>query len=638
MVKLYKLRNWKVPDDGPVPFKWPTRLRTTLWDIIRDRDSGIVLEPKQYQLQMAHHLSRMPRILDGDSVGLGKSLEAIIAACWLADRLSRIKVIVITTKSVAGQFADEFLRFSTMRPVVMQDKHGKLKSYPARFAQLREFLEGDDHDVLVCKYSSMIGKRKKVEGPFDEDGFPTYQGKERVASEVREFLKILKPHGKDVVLVLDECQKFKSIGSNTRAMVQILSRPCRQVWGLTATVIRNGIDEMYSVASAIGITPFGSMSEFEEEFCIFRNIFVGKGRQKRVLQGYRNIPKFKAGMRPFFFGRSQRQVKEKLPRLTTRIIPIDLSEEQTKLLLEDIPSGAFQLPPSVIKLHGEIITRDRDPENEMTLLSVFQLVANHPGLLDPTDKKRFLTRSLSPKEEALLDLLDGDLRGEKVVVFTKSRTWIDRLEHLTKEGAFTERKFLRITGAESDKTRAQAMRLFQDPEGDHDLIVINAAATEGVNLQAAGHLICLDVPWSFGDLLQLVGRILRLKSNFDMCMLHILVARGSVDEYAISTLQSKGKVFATLLGDSHTAGLLNDQEIFDLTSGMEQSAKDSEFLDMMKAHVKDVGLGTFLKGEQLADAQSDDNRKMSFEDGAKKKKVHSVIPDDFDALQNRWGM
>ena len=287
-----------------------------------------------------------------------------------------------------------------------------------------------------------------------------------------------------------------------------------------------------------------------------------------------NVPRFKAGMRPFFLGRSQRQVKEKLPRLTTIIHPIDLDDEQTKLLLEDIPSGKYQLPPTVLKVAGEIVTKERDPKNEMTQLSIYQLVANHPALLDPGNLKEFHSSSLSPKEEALLDMLDGDLRGEKTVVFSKSRTWIDRLEYLTKEGKFTERKFLRITGAENEKQRNTAKQLFQEPGGEHDLIVINSAATEGVNLQQAGHLIALDWPWSWGELLQLVGRILRMASPHSACTLHGFVARGSVDEYAVETLQCKKGVFEKILGESHSAGLLDDREIFDMASGMEQSAKD----------------------------------------------------------------
>jgi len=59
-------------------------------------------------------------------------------------------------------------------------------------------------------------------------------------------------------MVCDECQKFKTIGSQTRGMIQILSRPCARVWALTATVIKNGIDEFYSIAAAIGIQPLAA--------------------------------------------------------------------------------------------------------------------------------------------------------------------------------------------------------------------------------------------------------------------------------------------------------------------------------------------------------------------------------------------
>ncbi len=636
--KLWKLRTGEFNADSPVPFKWPVKLRHTIWNPLRGTDTGQVLEPKQYQLVMAHHLSRMPRFINGDSVGLGKTLETIISTAWLHERLPRLKVIVFTTKSTTGQWAEEFERFSTLRPMVMADKYDGKKSYEARYAQLKDFLENDTHDVLVVKYSSMKGTRRKVDGKFDDDGNPAYMGRERVAHEVKEFLKVLKPHGQDLLLVLDESQKFKTVGSGTRSMVEILSRPCARVWALTATVIKNGLDEFYSIAAAIGIKPFGQMTEFEEDFCIFKDVFVGRGKTKRVLQGYKHVARFKAGMRPFFLGRSQRQVKEKLPRLTTVMHPIDLDAEQTRLLLHDIPSGKFQLPPAVIKQAGEIVLRDRDPENEMTMLSVYQLVANHPALLDPQDLRRFHSTTLSPKEEELLDMLDGDFRGEKVIVFTKSRSWIDRIQWLTEQGKFSERKFLRITGAENETHRMRAKQLFQEPDGDHDVIYINAAATEGVNLQQAAHLIVLDVPWSWGDLMQLVGRMVRMASPHSACTLHIFVARGSVDEYAIETLKCKKGLFEKILGESHSAGLLDDRELFDMDSGMEQAARDSDFYELMKAHVKDVKLMSFVKGKQLSIAQG---FTPAPEPEGTRKKIVVKKTDDLSAIDDhmaQWGL
>jgi SWI/SNF-related matrix-associated actin-dependent regulator 1 of chromatin subfamily A len=632
LLKLFHLRNWNVEGDEPIPFRWPTRLRRTVWDTLHNRDSGIPLTIRKYQLQAIHHLARMRRFIDGDSVGLGKTVCAIAAAAYIADRQTEpIKVIVLCTKSTTLQWADEFERFSTLRPMVMQDKYKKKKSYPARYAQLEDFLAGDDHDVLVAKYTSLIGTRRVVEGEFDENGFPIVGDRERVSQEIRQFTSILAPHGQRVILILDEGQKFKGTQTQIRIMVQYFQRKCACVWTLTATAMKNSIDEFYSVASAIGIRPLGFMQEFRDDFCIYRNVPIGKGREKKVLQGYQNIAEFKTAIRPFFLGRSQAQVKEPLPRLQTLIHAIDLDDEQRRLLLEDIPSGKYQLPPAIHKVCGEIVLRERDVDNEMTQLAVNQLVANHPVLLDPSDKKKFFTKKLSPKEEALLDLLDGDLKGEHVIVFTKSRSWINRLEGITAAGHFTDRHFLRITGAENEAQRERAKKLFQDPTGDHDLIVVNSAAIEGVNLQQAAHMVILDAPWSFGDLIQLVGRMVRMASPHSACTLHLTIAKGSVDEYVIETLKSKKGVFEKILGQSHTAGLLDDSEIVDLTSGMDKTATDDEFRNMLRAHAKSISMKMFLSGQTLI-AAGEEDYKMAFEPGAKKYKTDY----DIDEMVAKW--
>lgn len=638
---LFLLRGWDIASGEPIPFKWPTRLRTYLWSVVHERETEDRLVPRQYQLQMAHHLSRMPRFLCGDAVGCGKSLDSIIAATWLHDRHPGQKVIIFATKSSTEQWSDEVRRFSTLRPSVLPDRYGKKKGVEARYAALGDFLAQDDHDVLIVKYSSLKGTRRRIEGKFDEQGFPVHGGRERVSQEIRRFTSILTPHGPNITMVFDECHKFKGTQSQTRVMVQYFQRPCARVWAMTATAITNSLEEFYSIASAIGIRPFGYMANFREEFCNYRDVYVGRGRTKQVLEGYHDVARFRAGMRPFFLGRSQAQVNEPLPRLTTVIHPIDLSPEQARLLLDEIPSGKFRLPPALVHLvSGEWEQKERDWDNMMTQLSVYGLVANHPALLDP-QAKDFLTPVLSPKEECLLDLLDGDYRGERCIVYTRFRTWINRLEGITKAGHFTGRKFLRITGAENEQQRADAMRKFQDPAGDHDLIFINAAATEAVNLQQAAHLFALDLPWSWGQTLQLVGRMVRMASPHSACTLHIFVARGTIDEFVIDTLKGKKGLFEAILGESYSAGILDDKLAYDLASGMEHIGTDSEFLGLLKAHAKQVGMRVFLGGEPLVDAQTDTGYKMTFEPGAKKRKAPRKAPrlnpdEDLEQWASRW--
>jgi hypothetical protein len=261
----------------------------------------------------------------------------------------------------------------------MVDQYRGLKSYAARHQQLRDFLAGKKKDVLIGKYSSMIGARKKVAGQFDDDGNPAPDKVERVSGEIREFARILKEHQGPVVLVCDEAHRFKTPGSQTRALVMNLSKQCRWVWALTGTAMKNNATEFYAAISAIGVRPFGYMWEFGERFCIYHKQYVGRGIHKRVLDGYKDMGEFKRGLRPFYLGRSQSQVKEPLPKLQTTYHPVDLDERQTKLLLEEIPNGTFVLPPAFRKISGEIFEFERDPSNAMTMLSVQQLGAHRPG-------------------------------------------------------------------------------------------------------------------------------------------------------------------------------------------------------------------------------------------------------------------
>jgi SNF2 family DNA or RNA helicase len=242
--------------------------------------------------------------------------------------------------------------------------------------------------------------------------------------------------------------------------------------------------------------------------------------------------------------------------------------------------------------------------------------------------------SLSPKEEALLDLLDNELAGEKVLVFTKSRKWIDRFEWLCKNGHFTERKFLRITGKESEAQRAENKKLFQTSE-DHNLMFINAAIMEGANLQQSAHMILLDAPWGWGALIQLVGRMVRMYSPHLTNTLHVMVMKGTIDEYVIDTLKGKKGVFEKILGESHSTGLLDAGldagADLDLAAGMETLNDEREFKELLKAHVKTTVMSKYLSGSLLQEAK-DEDYVMSFE---KEEKRSNKVTRKFE-FSDRW--
>jgi SNF2 family DNA or RNA helicase len=603
--KLWRVRQHD-PADGPIAINVGPLLKTD-WPL------------KNYQTQAVAHLMLIPRMVIGDAVGLGKTMTAIAGIAYHTNKDPKLKTLVITTKSVARQFAKEVTRFSTLSCHTMKERWEKKTSHEGRMLQVKMWLEDDGPSVLVTKYSSLIGRRKTYDGPVDDNGDPVGKnGKELISQEIQDLVAMLWPHREHLLVIFDECHKLKNPEAQTRISMMQIQRCALRVWGLSASLIKNGADELYAVISAMGIRPHQSLDAFKEKFCVYEMQQFGYKRVFKLI-GYKNMKEFKSSIRPFVYGRSQRQVKEPLPRLTTRFHELDLDDKQYKLLTKDIPEGRYTLPPGIRKIAGELALVDRDPSNMMTMLSVYQLVANHPCLLEAFDEEKLHTKTLSPKEEALLDLLEGDLDGEKVIVFTKYKTWINRLEWLIKKKGLSGRRFLRITGDENEAQREAAMDKFQG-SNDYNLIVINTAAMEGVNLQQAAHMVCLDLPWSWGDLIQLVGRMLRLASPHSACTLHAMVMRGTVDEYVVTTLLGKKGVFESILGESHSAGLLESElKEIDLESGIDRDLSDAEFITMLKAHTRDVPMGKYLSGDLLKDSREKVNYKTSYEKRSDKK-------------------
>lgn len=142
-----------------------------------------------------------------------------------------------------------------------------------------------------------------------------------------------------------------------------------------------------------------------------------------------------------------------------------------------------------------------------------------------------------PKLARLRELLDGELRGEKVVVFTEFR---DTARHLWRAllrrggtalvdggGAFLgaspcgrreaiERFAPRANGVAPPPARERV-----------ELLIATDVLAEGLNLQDAAHVVSYDLPWNPVRLIQRVGRVDRLGSPFETVhSYHFLPDRG----------------------------------------------------------------------------------------------------------------
>jgi SNF2 family DNA or RNA helicase len=190
------------------------------------------------------------------------------------------------------------------------------------------------------------------------------------------------------------------------------------------------------------------------------------------------------------------------------------------------------------------------------------MISNGPALVNmPGD---------SSKEEEFLRLMKEELLTEKVILFTRFKSGIPRLEVLCERSGI---KYVKITGDQNDKERQSARLTFMN-DSTCNLIFITTAGSASLNLQAAGAIIFYDTPWSYGDLVQTIGRAQRIGSIQDHILIIHFVNKGTIDVRVMGKVSDKKELSDQILGDT-AAGAL------DFTSN-EDKVLDGLYSDLLK--------------------------------------------------------
>ena len=494
------------------------------------------LTVRYYQIQGALHLFLMRRFLLGDDTGLGKTLTSIIGLCLIWSREPEKKAIVFSTKSSVDQWAGEFSKFTRGVKVIT------CKGTPLQRQKAREmFLKADGPTVIIMGYRGAV---QDITHMQDWSGH---------------------------ILIYDEATAFKSPKTQVHQVCRHLASKADRVWGLTATLIRNHLMEGFGVFQVVMPGVFVhptfnrpmTANQFMVYYAIVRMQSIPRSnRQIPVIVGYapEKIKEFKEAIDPYFLGRPKHEVASELPVLVSQIIQVDMSPEQ-EIKYKEAIDGLLNLGS------GEEKVTDK-----LTALIYCQQIVNDLELIG--------IEAPSPKIEALMEILtEGDFEDEKVIVFTRFRKMVDILMPILKTKKI---QAVRVTGSETPEQRTAAMKAFQDPDNPTRVCCITTAGSEAINLQAAKALVCFDTPWSAGDFLQLVGRMIRIGSAHDRCYVIHLVAKGhkkTIDHRVMEVLQKKMVLVEAVLGKrlkGEGDGVMIDaqNEISDLFHSLQSDAHE----------------------------------------------------------------
>jgi SNF2 family DNA or RNA helicase len=494
---------------------------------------------RYYQCQGVFHLLVMPRMVLGDSTGLGKTVEVIAALCYLWEKEPLMKVLVVAPKSALRQWASEIHRFTTgIRPILAAG------SFEKRKKAYEDFVESPEKVVLISNYHTLTRDwRQGAFQPLRSDGRPD----PKAPVQAGYLDQLTTAIGGKLTVIFDEATAFKSTRTKTWEVCREISDRSNRVYGLTATLLKNRLDEGFAIYKVVRPDVFTTKTAFLDVYCVTRMQPVGGGRKVPIVVGYKNLDLFRSRIDPFFLGRQKQEVSDELPALTTREISFELNSEENDKYYEAV-SGILEMGDGDIK--------DYEEHKAFVSLIHCQQVVDSLSLL------KFENKEPWSKEQALVDLLNEDLDGERVIVYTRFETLVGRLQGLLKAQNI---KSVRITGTDSDKVRKSAQDIFQKLDSDTRVIFITDAGSEAINLQAASALIFYDSPWSWGNMIQIIGRMIRIGSPHKGVLVYHLLAEkkpkskdddtSTIDHHVLSLLRRKKSVIDRVIGEAAVGAL-----------------------------------------------------------------------------------
>lgn len=461
------------------------------------------LSLRYYQVQGVLHLVAMHRFLLGDDTGLGKTLESIAALCFIWEKAPDTKVMVLTTKSASKQWAKEFAKFT--------------------------------RGVRVFLCTGTKDQREAVQRAWRNSTGPTVMIMGYAAAR-RDFTQLQEDAG--YIAIFDEATAFKNVKTQVWQACHHFSHQASRVWGLTATLIKNHLMEGHGIYSVVVPGLFGTTNNFMYYFCIVEMMMVGRGRKVPRIVGYypEKVAEFREKIAPYFLGRPKHDVASELPTLIRQIVEVGMTNYQATKYREALSNLL-------------VINEGKEDEEEkettkLTAIGYCQEIVDHLELIG--------CEGASEKLDSLLEMLtDGDLAGEKVIIFSRFKKMINVLMPALKAAGV---KAVRITGDETKvEDRQAAMDAFQDPTSDTTVICITMAGSDAINLQAAKAIVFYDSPWSAGDYIQILGRMIRIGSKHaSVHAIHLVSQWDSgetVDQRIMEVLGKKMTLVEAVIGE-----------------------------------------------------------------------------------------
>lgn len=478
--------------------------------------SGITVDLFDYQKVAVAELLERTGMGVFLSPGLGKTLVAIAAGQEMLDRGDVPRVLVSPPAAVASQWEEEIIRFTGTNPDNVVRVQGTPKQRDKAFARA-----GDAQWVII--HHDLLDREEKRTQPL----------------------------GRDAALVLDEAHRGANYGTKRGKRMAALSRGAARRIVMTGTPVLNTVTEWYAVMGQFAVPGlFGS----GEEFC---NRYQYPNAWGHGYEGVRRLEELAVRSKAHFIRKTKSQVAQHLPPLQIKHMPVKPDPEYRKLLTNAHLNAADELTD-----HYDHI-EDSEAVGQMTAYGMLRALCSSPVLLHDSEsegaqglaKKHSIPNVGGPKVDKVVQIAKAmQDRGERIVMFTFSRTLVNYLADIFDENQI---RYVTYHGETSTKDRETNVKAFQSvvdnsskPSDNPTVFLATDAAAEGLNL---GHqcatLLNIDLPWTAGRLDQRYNRIHRVDGTHPSYLVVNMTIFGTVEDSILKKVESKAGIADVLFGE-----------------------------------------------------------------------------------------
>lgn len=456
---------------------------------------------KHYQQQSVEFLEAAGgSAIIGHEMGLGKT-PCFIAWCeHLRNKNGKVKALVICPAALKLNWERQIYKFTKRHAYVC------IGSKPTDYDMAKFLTASDGYFIINYDIVAEVTKYKKEWN--DDEGHKHIE-----EGEIRQWVELINMSTFDTVGI-DEAHYIKAVESKRSQAVREVKAP--SIVPLTGTPIMNYPNELWPLLSVVDKDTAGPYETFVMSHTIDK-------RRVRDVESLREL------LKPMMFRKTKKDVLKELPPINRIIQPYELSPEGRKIYEKD-----------EVNFWSAVDEWDGDEHSAKGMVSVNNILAAIMKM-----KQACAWDKVSYIADLATDLYDQSENGHKKVLifsqFTDTPAVVAAIARRLGDEA------LYFTGSNDFQDRMNIVDRFQKDDRIHFLCAGTKAASEGLDITAAGHVIFTDFMWNPGTHNQAEGRAYGRLSDLHSIDSYYVTAGNTIEDWIMELMNVKLEIFNSVV-------------------------------------------------------------------------------------------